>query len=229
MLADEKEALFKRFTSAFSEHKKLKEKYAEIKERLNEILLQKENFMEIYKSIALINEDEKTNMNNTQFENLQKLKNHQNVNNNNMNEIIPSSESTLESPLFFQEDTDMLAILSLGMLSSHENSNFYNNVYIYPIGYRIIRTLRYKYDQSVDLVTCEIGIHNKKIQFKIIKDDKVWIGGLEVWSEFLSFNDINEYFSIEEFLGLNIDCVQKLIEKLGDVRLFRGYIPVEYR
>lgn len=234
-MSDEKEILFKRFADALADRKRLREEHVNAKKRLDRMALEKESLMEInFLAMAVTNRNRANKMYDSRdmlASGIQEptFSDAKRDIPPNLDDMIPWYFSSLEQPILFEEDDDIISIFNLGALPSPEDCDFHNSNYIYPIGYRVARSFRTAPGEPAELVTCEIGIAKGKIQFRIINDGKVWKGGFEVWKNFFELHKIQGIFTVEDFLGISLECVQGLIEKLGDVSIFNEYVPVEYR
>lgn len=102
---------------------------------------------------------------------------------------------------------------------------------IYPLGYtskkRYKSHAQYKkMARNKVLYVCSIEASG----FKIVADDGYEWTGDDCWEKFSdSVGCGDDYKSFEEFAGLTHPVIIKMIEKLGDISNFTGYISYEKR
>lgn len=105
----------------------------------------------------------------------------------------------------------------------------YTERMIYPLKYTCKK--RYKQHDEYRKAPKDRVVYVCSIEadgFKIMADDGRTWSGESCWQQFCESTGCDkEYKSIEEFVGLTHPAVTKLIENIGDVTAFPGYIPLE--
>lgn len=107
----------------------------------------------------------------------------------------------------------------------------YNKACIYPLNYTVKKRFRphKSYKKSMNnkvLYVCTV--ENDGITITA-DDGYVWKGN-GLWEAFKNDTGIeNEFTSLEDFMALSNTVVLKLIEAIGDVSNFDGYVPVSKR
>lgn len=136
-----------------------------------------------------------------------------------INKIIGGSST---QPIILGNALNRVSITALGRFPPYK----YNDNYIYPVGYTCKKRCKAhreykKNNKNKVLYICSI----ENDGFKIVADDGFTWAGENIWEEFSkNIGCENEYSSIEDFYSLNHPSVKALIEKLGDVSQFKGYV-----
>lgn len=141
--------------------------------------------------------------------------------------IDKASKTSSVYPMILGNSFYRISITNIGTFPPYK----YTPKIIYPVKYTSKK--RYKshtlYKKPVKdkvLYICSIEIDG----FRIVADDGFVWSGDKCWEEFTeSVKCNNEYKSFEEFSGLLHPSVTKLVEKIGDISKFRGYIPYDER
>jgi F/Y-rich N-terminus len=135
-----------------------------------------------------------------------------------------------EYPLVLGKAHSKFSVTSIGILPPEEDPDFYSEKFIYPPGFKSKRRhLSTLSPGHKVLYHCEIKSSGGCI-FEIRSEGRVWRGEREdVWSRFKDACDKVGCESIEEFFGLAHETVQRLVEEMGDVSQYKGYIPLSLR
>jgi hypothetical protein len=107
----------------------------------------------------------------------------------------------------------------------------FNKNYIYPLHYSVKKRFKphLNYKKSMNnkvLYIC--NIENDGIN--VTADDGYVWKGTNLWKDLK--NDLgitDEFSSIEDFMGLTNHIVIKMIENIGDVSVYDGYVPLNKR
>lgn len=124
-----------------------------------------------------------------------------------------------------------LSLVSIGEFPTENLDLFHTETGIYPVGYMC----RKKYKQhntyskkSKDRVLYVCSVDPQKGPVITAEDGREW-SGKEIWTDFTnSIGDV-EYKSLEEFFGFGNAALVRKIEGLGDVSVFRKYVPLDKR
>lgn len=134
----------------------------------------------------------------------------------------------LNYPIILGSAYTRMAIDNLGELPTENLNDFHTEKYIFPINYTMRRKfLSHNSSQEKKekiSYTCKITENG----FLIQSEDGYVYEGREGFENFKSNFDV-EIGTIEEFFGFNNPTLQIYIETLGDVSVFKNYIPIKER
>lgn len=141
--------------------------------------------------------------------------------------IAKSSTIQASYPIIVGNGLSRASVTSIGSFPPYK----FNARHIYPMGYTVKK--RYKphrgYKRSIQnkvLYVCTIGVDGMSIT---ADDGHVW-DGPGVWEEFSEDVGIaGEFKCIEDFMALNHPTIVGLIEDIGCVSSFDGYVPLSKR
>lgn len=135
-------------------------------------------------------------------------------------------------PVVLGKAHSKFTLTSIGILPPEEYFSFYTQSYIYPIGYKCKR----KYNSPTKsepklLYYCQIRNINGECVFEIrASNGKMWTGPKElVWRSFTSEFEKISFLNIETFFGFTHETVQKMIEEMGDISVYPGYVSYRVR
>ncbi|KAI5149165.1 hypothetical protein ENBRE01_0739 [Enteropsectra breve] len=143
-------------------------------------------------------------------------------------ECIPlCSPPKTDYPIILGNSLTRISITNIGSFPPYK----YTNKIIYPVNYTCKK--RGKHHINYKKNTKEKALYICKITAKGIEiaadDGYVW-SGEDVWRKFTEdLNGFDEYSSVEDFMGLTHPNVTKMIEEIGDISKFNGYVPFAQR
>lgn len=141
--------------------------------------------------------------------------------------ISKSSSAQASYPIIVGNALSRASVTSIGTFPPYK----FNARYIYPVGYTVKK--RYKPHRSY-----KKSMQNKVLYVCTIDNDGISITaddghswkGPRVWEEFCKDVEITGGFKdIEDFMALNHPTITKLIEDIGPISSFDGYVPLSKR
>lgn len=137
-------------------------------------------------------------------------------------------------PVVLGKAHSKFSVTSIGFLPAEEHEEFFNELFIYPPGFRSKRKYfgsRGSGKEGVKVVYyCSIKEVEGRCVFEVRCTGKVWEGEREaVWKEFRESFDKMSYGSIEEFFGLSHETVQRMVEEMGDCTVYGKYVASSLR
>lgn len=132
---------------------------------------------------------------------------------------------TSQFPIIVGNASTRMSILDLGRFATENIDMYHTPAYIFPIGYKAKRRYnKHPNCKRSDEKVFYILQMKENLEKEISCSDKRWTS----WEEFK--NEVGgDIKTVEEFFGLDNLAVMKLIESLGDVSIFKNYIPVVER
>lgn len=130
-------------------------------------------------------------------------------------------------PIMAGNSASRVSVTCLGTLPPYR----YDSRTIVPVGFSSKKRFKAhreykKTARDKILYVCSVEGDGPRI---VADDGSVW-SGEHCWDGFVSsFDDAVNFGSFEEFAGLTHPSITKLIEELGDVSQYDGYVPLEQR
>lgn len=125
-----------------------------------------------------------------------------------------------------------LSVSNIGTLPKKDFDLYHNKNVIYPINYTMRRRFKSHkfYTRKPGKIFYECKISEYPNLFEIKTNDGYTWKGNDIWDDFKnSFDQFEDYNSIDDFFGLTHPTILELIENLGDVSVFKNYIQLKNR
>lgn len=141
--------------------------------------------------------------------------------------LIQPSDSKISYPIIVGNILSRASIVNIGTFPPLK----FTEHNIYPLNYSVKKRFNphkaYKKSmQNRVLYVCTVN----KDGISITGDDGYVWKGVNVWEEFRSDVNIKDEFkSIEDFMALNHPSIIKMIEEIGDISSFKGYVSIKDR
>ncbi|KAF7683789.1 hypothetical protein TCON_1013 [Astathelohania contejeani] len=136
-------------------------------------------------------------------------------------------------PMIVGHSNFRMSIVNPGVLPSPDQSRYWTTTAIFPIGYRAKRKykphLQYAKKEKEKIIYY-MTVHPDDRFLEIEADDgKIWNGD-NAWELFKEQCDgASDYKNIEDFFGFRQQSVIRMIESMGDVSLYSGYVSLSER